>query len=71
MRAATKKFAELIDHPSDLGALYNLNARGIVGFDLVTALIRNVVNFHQGKPYLDHVPFEKLFSTDVHIAVPK
>jgi len=29
------------------------------------------VRFHQGKPYLEHVPFEKLYSTDVHIAVPK
>ena len=71
MRAASKKYAELIDHPSDLGVLYSLNARGITGFDLVTALVRNVVNFHQGKLYLDHVAFEKLFSPDVHIAAPK
>jgi hypothetical protein len=71
MRNATRKYAELIDHPSDLGVLYSLNSRGIVGFDLVAGMIRNVVRFHQGKPYLEHVPFEKLYSTDVHIAVPK
>jgi hypothetical protein len=71
MRSATRKYAELIDHPSDLGVLYSMNARGIVGFDLVAGMIRNVVRFHQGKPYLEHVPFEKLYSTDVHIAVPK
>ena len=71
MRAATRKYAELIDHPSDLGVLYGLNARGIVGFDIVAGMMRNVVRFHQGKPYLEHVPFEKLYSTDVHIAVPK
>jgi hypothetical protein len=71
MRAATRKYAQIIDHPSDLGVLYSLNARGIVGFDLVAGMIRNVVRFHQGKPYLEHVPFEKLFSTDLHIAVPK
>jgi hypothetical protein len=43
----------------------------MVGFGLATAMIRNVVNFHQGKPYLDHVPFEKLFSTGVHFAAHK
>src|SRR2546430_8364757 len=35
VQAATRKYAEFMDHPSDLGVLYHLNARAILGFDLV------------------------------------
>jgi len=30
-----------------------------------------VVNFHKGKAYLEHVPFARLFSPDLHVATPK
>lgn len=69
VRAATRKYSEIIDHPSDLGVLYHLNARAVLGFDLVGRWMRNVVNFHEGKPYFDHVPFERLFSRDLHLAI--
>jgi hypothetical protein len=52
----------MMDHPSDLGVLYHLNARAVLGFDLTRQWMRNVVNFHQGKDYLAHVAFERLFS---------
>jgi len=33
--------------------------------------MQNIVNFQKGKAYLEHVPFERLFSPDLHIATPK
>jgi hypothetical protein len=71
MEAATRHYAELIDHPSDLGVLYHLNARGVIAFQLTRQWMGNIVNFQKGKPYLGHVPFERLFSTDLHIAPGK
>jgi hypothetical protein len=70
-QAATRHYAEIIDHPSDLGVLYHLNARAVLGFSLTRQWMRNVVNFHKGKPYLDHVPFERLFSPDLHTGTAK
>jgi hypothetical protein len=64
MQAATRHYAEIMDHPSDLGVLYHLNARAVLGFELTRQWMRNIVNFHKGKSYLDHVPFERLFSPD-------
>jgi hypothetical protein len=66
-QSATRHYAEIVDHPSDLGVLYHLNARAVLGFDLTRQWMRNVVNFHKGKSYLDRVPFERLFSPDLHI----
>ena len=67
IQAATRKYAEIIDHPSDLAVLYHLNVRGILGFELTHSWMRNVANFHKGRDYLEHVPFEKLFSVDLHL----
>jgi len=71
VQGATKHYAEIIDHPSDLGVLYHLNARAVLGFDLSRQWMQNIVNFQKGKAYLEHVPFERLFSPDLHIATPK
>jgi hypothetical protein len=62
VQAATRHYAEMVDHPSDLGVLYHLNARAVLGFDLTRQWMRNVVSFHEGKDYTKHVPFERLFS---------
>ena len=62
VKAATQEYAEIIDHPSDLGVLYHLNARAVLGFALAEQWIQNVVNFQEGKGYLQHVAFERLFS---------
>jgi hypothetical protein len=56
------KFAEVIDDPSDLGVLYRINIFLVQGFDIVEKFMENIVNFHHGKPYLNPVPFEKVFS---------
>lgn len=61
-RAMGAKFAEIIDDPSDLGVLYRINIFMVHGFDIVEKFMENVVNFHHGKPYLNPVPFEKVFS---------
>ena len=66
VQQATRRYAQIIDHPSDLAVLYHLNVRAILGFDLARQWMTNVVNFYRDKPYLEHVAFEKLFSTDVH-----
>ncbi len=65
-QAATREYTEIMDSPSDLGVLYHMNARGVLGFDLIYQTFRNVVNYHLGKPYLDHVAWERLFSPDLH-----
>ncbi|MCX6625169.1 MAG: tetratricopeptide repeat protein, partial [Acidobacteria bacterium] len=61
-RAMGTKFAEIIDDPSDLGVLYRINIFMVHGFDIAEKFIRNIVNFHHGKYYLDPVPMEKVFS---------
>jgi hypothetical protein len=66
VQAATQEYSEMMDNPSDLGVLYHLNARAVLGFDLIYQTMRNIVNFHAGKPYLQHVPWERLFSPDLH-----
>jgi hypothetical protein len=66
VQAATQEYSEMMDNPSDLGVLYHLNARAVLGFDLIYQTMRNIVNFQTGKPYLQHVPWERLFSPDLH-----
>jgi hypothetical protein len=66
VQAATREYAEFMDNPSDLGVLYHLNTRAVLGFDLIYQTMRNIVNYHTGKPYLQHVPWERLFSPDLH-----
>lgn len=61
VKAATQEYAQIIDQPSDLGVLYHLNARAVLGFTLVRQWIQNIVSFHEGKSYLQHVPFERLY----------
>ena len=53
-----------IDYPSDLETLYHLNAGTVMAFDLITQWMQKIVNYHEGKPYTQHVPFERLFPAD-------
>jgi hypothetical protein len=66
VQAATREYTEFMDNPSDLGVLYHLNARAVLGFELVLQTMQNILNYHTGKPYLQHVPWERLFSPDLH-----
>jgi hypothetical protein len=64
-RAATTDYARIVDHPSDLETLYHLNVGGVLGFNLVHDWMQNIVNFNEGKPYTEHVPFERIFTDPV------
>jgi hypothetical protein len=68
VQAATRLFAEIVDHPSDLGILYQMNARSVLGFDLVRQWMQNVVNFYIGKPYAQPVAWDRLYPEEFHIA---
>ena len=61
MQSATRKYSEIVDHVSDLAVLYHLNARAVLGLDLSAQVLENVVNYHRGRPYLQTVPFDRLF----------
>ncbi len=61
LQAATRKYSEIIDHVSDLVALYHLNARVLLGTDLAISLLQDVADYHRGKPYLKKIPFERLY----------
>jgi tetratricopeptide (TPR) repeat protein len=60
--ATATQFAEIIDDPSDLGVLYKFNVYMIDGTDIVQQFMQNIDNFHHGKPYLNPVPFDKVFN---------
>ena len=68
VRTATGEYAKMMDHPSDLGVLYQLNIRAVLGFKLVLQWMRDVVSFQEGKPYLTQVPWEKLSPPDFYSA---
>jgi hypothetical protein len=67
-RIATTDYAQIIDHTSDLEALYHLNVDTMLGFDLVRQWMQTILSFHEGRPYTEHVPFERIFTGDVRIA---
>lgn len=66
VQSATREYAQVVDHPSDLGVLYQLNVRAVMGFSLVLRWMQNVASFQEGKPYLAPVAWQKLFSPDLH-----
>jgi hypothetical protein len=64
-QGATRKYAELVDETSDLGVLYQMNSRALLGFDLARQWMRNVVAFQEGKPYVQKIPFDRLYKEEV------
>jgi hypothetical protein len=67
--SATREYAEIMDSPSDLGVLYHMNARGILAISMVCETMQNVVNFQEGKPYLNHVPWDTRLKPDIRAVV--
>lgn len=57
-----RKWAEFVDYPSDLEVLRRVNVFLITGTELVDGFMQNIVNFHEGKPYLAPVPWDRVFS---------
>ena len=62
MKQATRNYSEIIDHVSDLAVLYHLNVRLVFGTELINQFLQDVANYHLGKPYLQKVPFERLYN---------
>jgi hypothetical protein len=60
-RRTTEKFAEVIDHPSDMGVLYRANLFLITGLELVQQTMQNIVNYHHGKEYTKLVAWDKIY----------
>lgn len=60
-RETTEKFAEFVDHPSDLGVLYRANLFLVTGMELVEQTMQNLVNFHFGRPYTNAVAWERIY----------
>jgi hypothetical protein len=60
--ATARKFAEIIDDPSDLGVLYKDNVYMIDGTEIVEKFMQNIVDFHHGRFYFHPVPLEKVFN---------
>ncbi len=60
-RKTTEKFAEVVDHPSDLGVLYRANLFLVSGMELVEQTMKNIWNFHHGRHYADPVAWDKIY----------
>lgn len=60
-RQTTEKFAEVIDHPSDMGVLYRANLFLVTGLELVEQTMQDIVNYHHGKEYTKLVPWNKIY----------
>ncbi len=57
----TEKFAEVIDHPSDMGVLYRANLFLVTGLELVEQTMQNIVNYHHGREYTKLVAWNKIY----------
>jgi hypothetical protein len=62
-RRTTAKFAERIDHASDLGTLYRANLFLVTGLELAERTFENVWNFHHGRDYTHPVEWTKIYHT--------
>jgi hypothetical protein len=60
-RQTMEKFAEIVDHPSDMGVLYRGNLFLITGLEMVEQTMRNIVNFHHGRPYTEPVEWSRIY----------
>lgn len=60
VKVATEDYAQIIDYPSDLEALYNLNVAGVTGFDLIRQWMEQITNYHEGKLYTKQIDFGKI-----------
>jgi hypothetical protein len=60
-RQTTEKFAEVIDHPSDMGVLYRAILFLVTGLELVEQTMQDIVNYHHGKTYTQPVAWDKIY----------
>jgi hypothetical protein len=61
-RNSAQTWSEVVENVSDLGVLWRLNTDVVTGTDLIMQFMENIDNYHHGKPYLNCVEWEKVFS---------
>lgn len=61
-RATALKWAAFVDYPSDLEVLRRIDVYMMTGTELIESFVDNVVNFHRGKPYLNQIHWERIFT---------
>ncbi len=61
-RKCATTWSEVVDDLSDLAVLHRINGFMVAGTELIVRFMRNIANFHHGRPYLEPVPFDLLFS---------
>jgi hypothetical protein len=60
-RKTTEKFAEVNDHPSDLGVLYRANLFLVTGLELVEQTMQGIDAYHHGREYTRPVAWSKIY----------
>jgi hypothetical protein len=70
-RETTEKFAEVIDHPSDMGVLYRANVFLVTGLELVEQTMQDIVNYHHGREYTQLVRWDKIYYEFPQFSAPR
>jgi len=58
------RFAECIEHPTDLGVLWMINKSLVIGTRVLTQQLGNILAFYNGEEYWKKVDWELLFGTN-------
>lgn len=61
-RSSAETWSKIVDNVSDLGVLWRLNTYVVTGTDLISQFVQNIDDYHHGRPYLDEVAWDKIFS---------
>lgn len=62
-RAAAEGFAACCRHPTDLGVLWMESSSMVTGTRVLRQFLGNVLAYHEGREYWDHVDWERLFGS--------
>ena len=55
VRVTAQMVSQNVDHPNEAFVLFHYNVRFLLPVQEFNKFIRNVVNFHHGQPYWEHV----------------
>jgi hypothetical protein len=58
VRANTQLVSENLDHPNEAFLLFHYNVRFLLPLEEFNNFIKNVVNFHHGQPYWEHINWD-------------
>jgi len=60
---SARHFAECAEHPTDLGVLWMVNTKMVVGTRVIRQHLSNLLAFYEGKEYWNKVDWDLLFGT--------